>query len=47
MSAIFLGTGTSVGVPAVGCECQTCQSSDPRDKRLRSSVLAGLEVDLG
>lgn len=34
----FLGTGTSVGVPMVGCDCETCRSTDPRDKRLRCSV---------
>ena len=39
MRITFLGTGTSVGVPSVGCECETCQSDDPRDKRLRTSVL--------
>jgi phosphoribosyl 1,2-cyclic phosphate phosphodiesterase len=39
MNITFLGTGTSVGVPAVGCECETCLSDDPRDKRLRTSVL--------
>jgi len=39
MRITFLGTGTSVGVPAVGCECATCLSDDPRDKRLRTSVL--------
>jgi phosphoribosyl 1,2-cyclic phosphate phosphodiesterase len=39
MKVTFLGTGTSVGVPAVGCECETCLSDDPRDKRLRTSVL--------
>lgn len=35
----FLGTGTSVGVPMVGCSCPACTSADPRDNRLRSSVL--------
>lgn len=35
----FLGTGTSTGVPALCCECEVCCSSDPRDHRLRSSVL--------
>jgi phosphoribosyl 1,2-cyclic phosphate phosphodiesterase len=39
MRITFLGTGTSVGVPAVGCECVTCLSEDPCDKRLRTSVL--------
>lgn len=35
----FLGTGTSSGIPMLGCKCPVCNSSDPRDKRLRSSVL--------
>ena len=39
MRITFLGTGTSVGVPALGCECATCLSDDPRDNRLRTSVL--------
>ncbi len=34
----FLGTGTSVGVPMIGCGCATCRSTDPRDRRLRPSI---------
>lgn len=38
MRLTFLGTGTSFGVPQVGCDCPVCRSSDPRDKRTRCSV---------
>ncbi len=42
-SILVLGSGTSVGVPMVGCHCKACISTDPRDKRLRPSVLLKLE----
>ena len=43
----FLGTGTSQGVPIIGCHCDVCCSADPRDKRLRSAALVeygGLKI---
>lgn len=39
MKLTFLGTGTSTGVPSIACDCETCLSADPRDKRLRVSIL--------
>jgi len=39
---ILLGTGTSVGVPAIGCSCPVCFSNDPRHHRLRASAVMGL-----
>lgn len=39
MKITFLGTGTSQGVPVIACNCEVCTSPDPRDKRLRSSIL--------
>lgn len=52
MKITFLGTGTSCGVPRIGCDCEVCTSHDPRDTRLRSSVLvqtadANILIDCG
>jgi len=52
MKITFLGTGTSQGVPIIACDCEICASPDPKDKRLRSSILVqhnnlNLVVDSG
>jgi len=39
----FLGTGTSQGVPIIGCQCPVCKSADPRDKRFRSAAFVQLD----
>lgn len=39
LELLFLGSGTSAGVPLIGCECEVCRSSDPRDQRTRASVV--------
>lgn len=44
MKITFLGTGTSNGVPVLGCQCDVCASTDPHDKRLRCSALVETET---
>jgi len=39
MKLTFLGTGTSTGVPSIACDCETCLSDNPKDKRLRVSII--------
>lgn len=45
MKLLFLGTGTSTGVPVIGCKCPTCTSADPCDKRLRASAIIQYDDD--
>ncbi|MGB7622350.1 MAG: MBL fold metallo-hydrolase [Terriglobia bacterium] len=44
MMITFLGTGTSAGIPVVGCDCRVCHSSDPRNTRTRASVLISFDA---
>lgn len=39
MKLTFLGTGTSQGIPVIGCDCEVCRSEDPKDDRLRTSAM--------
>lgn len=43
MEVEFLGTGTSFGVPQIGCDCEVCCSVDPRDQRLRTSAIVRVQ----
>lgn len=43
MKLTFLGTGTSFGIPVVGCDCRACTSADPRDRRTRHGALVELD----
>ena len=43
MEVTFLGTGTSQGVPVIGCRCEVCRSTDERDRRLRTSAMVEVE----
>lgn len=43
MKITVLGTGTSIGVPVIGCKCDVCSSADPHDRRLRSSAVVEIQ----
>ncbi|MBW6490860.1 MAG: MBL fold metallo-hydrolase [Lentimicrobium sp.] len=43
MQLTFLGTGTSIGVPVIACNCEVCKSNDPRDKRFRTSAMVSID----
>ncbi len=52
MKIRFLGTGTSQGIPVIGCDCSACTSDDPRDQRLRCAILLKIDdqqfiIDIG
>lgn len=52
MKVTFLGTGTSQGIPVIGCDCETCTSENPQDSRLRTSIMVTTEgknivIDVG
>ncbi|MEL6446110.1 MAG: MBL fold metallo-hydrolase [Bacteroidota bacterium] len=47
VTATLLGTGTSTGIPVIGCNCRVCTSSDPRDQRLRCSAHIVAETEAG
>lgn len=47
ISVTFLGTGTSTGIPMIGCDCAVCTSPDPRNRRLRPSIVVGVSDDGG